>query len=42
MAIFAILNKDTEELIFDQLYYNGEKYNMGYYYFDHICHPGKT
>ena len=26
MAIFAILSKDTEELIFDQLCYNGEKY----------------
>ena len=26
MAIFAILSKDTEELIFHQLCYNGEKY----------------
>ena len=26
MVTFAILSKDTEELIFDQLYYNGEKY----------------
>ena len=26
MAIFAILSKDTEELIFDQLCYNGKKY----------------
>ena len=26
MAIFAILSKDTEELIFDQLCYNGETY----------------
>ena len=26
MAIFAFLSKDTEELIFDQLCYNGEKY----------------
>ena len=26
MAIFAILGKDTEKLIFDQLCYNGEKY----------------
>ena len=26
MAIFAILNKDTQELIFDQLGYNVEKY----------------
>ena len=26
MAIFAILNKDTVELIFDQFCYNGEKY----------------